>query len=63
MNDLKRWYDFDVVYVGDAVKNLKFELWASRDSSIDTIVNLLVKTNKVSVNMEGRTLIVSGRSM
>lgn len=63
MNDLKRWYDFDVVYVGDAVKNLKFELWSSRDSRIDTIVNLLVKTNKVSVNMEGRTLIVSGRSM
>lgn len=63
MNDLKRWYDFDVVYVGDAVKNLKFELWSSRDSNIDTIVNLLVKTNKVSVNMEGRTLIVSGRSM
>lgn len=63
MNDLKRWYDFDVVYVGDAVKNLKFELWSSRDSDIDTIVNLLVKTNKVRVNMEGRTLIVSGRSM
>lgn len=63
MNDLKRWYDFDVVYVGDAVKNLKFELWSSRDSSIGAIVNLLVKTNKVSVKMEGATLIVSGRSM
>lgn len=59
MNDLKRWYDFDVVYVGGGVKDLKFELWSSRDSDISTIIGLLMKTNKVRMKLEGRTLIVS----
>lgn len=59
MNDLKRWYDFDVVYVGNRVKDLKFELWSSRDSNISTITGLLMKTNKVYMKLEGRTLIVS----
>ena len=30
MDDLKRWYDFDVVYVGNRVKDYRFELWVSR---------------------------------
>jgi len=59
MDDLKRWYDFDVVYVGNPVRDLRFELWASRDSDIETIMELLMKTNKVCVKLEGRTLIVS----
>lgn len=59
MNDLKRWYDFDVVYVGNRVKDLKFELWSSRDSNISAIIGLLMKTNKVHMKLEGRTLIVS----
>lgn len=59
MNDLKRWYDFDIVYVVDQVKDLNFELWSSRDSDISTIIGLLTKTNKVHLKLEGRTLIVS----
>lgn len=59
MEDLKRWYDFDVVYVGNQVKDLKFELWSSRDSDIATIMGLITKTNKVHLKLEGRTLIVS----
>lgn len=59
MNDLKRWYDFDVVYVGNKVKDLNFELWSSRDRDISTIIGLLMKTNKVRMKLEGRTLIVS----
>lgn len=59
MNDLKRWYDFDIVYIGNQVKDLNFELWSSRDSDISTIIGLLTKTNKVHLKLEGRTLIVS----
>lgn len=61
VNDLKRWYDFDVVYVGSGVKDLRFELWSGRDSDIDVIMGLLTKTNRVSVRLDGRTLIVSER--
>ncbi|WP_065218206.1 MULTISPECIES: FecR family protein [Butyricimonas] len=61
VNDLKRWYDFDVVYVGSGVKDLRFELWSGRDSDIGVIMGLLTKTNRVSVRLDGRTLIVSER--
>ena len=59
MDDLKRWYGFDVVYVGNQVKNYRFELWASRDSEISVITDLLMKTNRVGIKVNGKTLVVS----
>ena len=59
MDDLKRWYGFDVVYVGNQVKNYRFELWASRDSEISVISDLLMKTNRVGIKVNGKTLVVS----
>ena len=59
MDDLKRWYDFDVVYVGNRVKDYRFELWVSRDSEISVITDLLMKTNRVGIKVNGKTLVVS----
>lgn len=59
MDDLKRWYGFDVVYVGNQVKDYRFELWASRDSEISVITDLLMKTNRVGIKVNGKTLVVS----
>lgn len=59
MDDLKRWYGFDVVYVGNQVKDDRFELWASRDSEISVITDLLMKTNRVVIKVNGKTLVVS----
>ena len=59
MDDLKRWYDFDVMYVGDKVRDYRFELWASRDSEISVITGLLMKTNRIGVKVNGKTLVVS----
>ncbi|WP_320913806.1 FecR family protein [Butyricimonas paravirosa] len=59
MDDLKRWYGFDVVYVGNQVKDYRFELWASRDSEISVISDLLMKTNRVGIKVNGKTLVVS----
>ena len=59
MNDLKRWYDFDVVYTETKIKNLSFELWASRNSNISAIMELLWKTHKIDIKWDGRTLIIS----
>lgn len=59
MDDLKRWYGFDVVYVGNQVKDYRFELWVSRDSEISVITGLLMKTNRVGIKVNGKTLVVS----
>ncbi len=59
MDDLKRWYDFDVMYVGSRVKECRFELWASRNSEISVITDLLMKTNRVGIKVNGKTLVIS----
>ena len=59
MDDLKRWYGFDVVYVGNKARDYRFELWASRDSEISVISDLLMKTNRVGIKVNGKTLVVS----
>ena len=59
MDDLKRWYGFDVVYVGNKARDYRFELWASRDSEISVITDLLMKTNRVGIKVNGKTLVVS----
>lgn len=59
LEELGRWYDFDVVYVNPQLSNLRFELWADRDSEINSVISLLSKTNKIQIKTTGRTLVVS----
>lgn len=59
MDDLKRWYDFDVVYVGERVRDLSFELWSTRDCDLATVMAYLTRTNKIEVKVEGRNVVVS----
>ena len=59
MDDLKRWDCVYVVYVGHKARDYRFELWASRDSEISVITDLLMKTNRVGIKVNGKTLVVS----
>lgn len=58
MSDLKRWYDFDVIYTEDSLKELRFELWSEKNQSIESITSLLMFTNAVHVQVSGRTIIL-----
>lgn len=59
LEDLKRWYDFDVVYTDNKLGNLRFEFWSSRHAPIETVVRTLKRTNRINLKMDGKTLIVS----
>lgn len=59
LKDLKRWYDFDVVYTDNKLGSLRFEFWSTRHESIETVVRTLTRTNRIDVKMDGMTLIVS----
>ena len=48
-----------MVYVGNKARDYRFELWASRDSEISVITDLLMKTNRVGIKVNGKTLVVS----
>ena len=50
MTVLSRWYDFEVEYSDDSVKDLRFGCSVNRYDRIDPFIDLLVKTGRISVN-------------
>lgn len=59
LKDLKRWYDFDVVYTDNNLGNLRFEFWSFRHAPIETVARTLTRTNRIDMKMDGKTLIIS----
>ena len=49
MTTLSHWYDFEVKYANDAVKDLRFGCSVNRYETIEPFIDHMVKTGKVSV--------------
>ena len=58
MEELARWYDIDVFYMNQQVKDYHFSAWFKRSSSINEVINILEKTKKISLDLKGRILTV-----
>ena len=58
MEELARWYDVDVFYMNQQVKNYHFSAWFKRSSSINEVISILEKTQKISLDLKGRILTV-----
>ena len=56
MEELARWYDIDVFYMNQQVKDYHFSAWFKRSSSINEVINILEKTKKISLDLKGRIL-------
>lgn len=58
MNDLARWYDFDVFYQNSLVKDYHFTAWFHRSEPIQKVMTILEKTHKIKLKLNGKTLMV-----
>jgi transmembrane sensor len=58
MKQLARWYDVDVVYLGD-VSDVKLNASISRGRNVSQILNMMEKTGEVHFKIEGRKIIVT----
>ena len=58
LNTLSLWYDVDVFYMNQQVKDYHFSAWFKRSSSINEVINILEKTKKISLDLKGRILTV-----
>lgn len=56
MKALSRWYDIDVVYANEKIKDIRFGCNVDRYSEITPFVKLLEKTEKVRVKINGKTI-------
>ncbi|WP_294141507.1 FecR family protein [uncultured Sanguibacteroides sp.] len=59
MDELSRWYDVDVFYSSQDLKNLRFTMDVKKYSDLDKFTALMEKTDKVSFRIKDRTVVVS----
>jgi ferric-dicitrate binding protein FerR (iron transport regulator) len=59
MTDLTRWYSADVIFNGDAVKNVRFSGKLNRSSSINEILEIMKSSRKVEVQISNNTIAFS----
>ena len=55
---LSRWYDVHIFYLNPAVKKLHFTAWFRRNSSLEEVIDILKKTQKINVELKGKTVTV-----
>jgi len=59
MKTLSRWYDFEYRYENEALGQIRFEGGLNKYESIEPIINIINKTEKVRVSVKGREVIIS----
>lgn len=58
MENLSRWYDYDIVFVDKEVESLLYTAHLQRYSTIDQILYLIEKTEQVYFTIKGHTIFV-----
>lgn len=58
MDQLKVWYDVEVFYAGEEVKNVRFTGDATRFTNIADILSIIEKTGSVGFKINGRMVTV-----
>ena len=59
MNELSRWYNIHVFYLNPKVKELHFTAWFRRNSTLEEVIDVLNKTDKIHVELKGKTITVT----
>lgn len=62
LNELARWYDMDIFYQNPDTRNYHFTAWFKRSSSIEEVIQILEKTQKIKMQLTGKTLTVKDNS-
>ncbi|MFD2036678.1 FecR family protein [Belliella marina] len=56
--DLSRWYDFETEFKSPHAKEILFEGWINRYESLEPILDIIAKTNKIKIKKYGKKLTV-----
>lgn len=62
MEELERWYDVEVFYVNQQVKDYHFSALFERSASINEVIDILGKTKKIDINLKGKILTIKNRN-
>lgn len=59
MNELARWYNIHVFYLNPKVKELHFTAWFRRNCTLQEVIDILEKTDKINIELKGKTITVT----
>ena len=58
MRTLARWYDMEVIYLDESIKDMAFAGKLDRSEDITPILNVLRATDKLTVEVNGKRIIL-----
>ena len=58
MKELSRWYEFEVIFEKEGLKQRKFTIETSRYEDIDKVLKLIEETHVVTCRKEGKTIYI-----
>ena len=58
MQELSHWYEFNVVFEKESLKQRKFTIETSRYENIDQVLKLIEETHVVTCRKEGKTIYI-----
>lgn len=58
MNELARWYDIEVVYKDEGLKNILFTGNLKRYDTINTFMKIIKRSGDINYRIEGKTIIL-----
>lgn len=61
MKKISRWYDVEIFYLNQSVKDYHFTAWFKKDRGIDYVIKQLRATNRLDVRIKNRTIIISDK--
>lgn len=61
MTVLARWYDFEVFYLNDSVRDLVFAGKLNRLEAIDPILEIMESTGKINIEIKGKSVVLSAK--
>ena len=61
MKKISRWYDVEIFYLNQGIKDYHFTAWFKKDKGIEYVVDQLKATNRLDVRIKNRTIIISDK--
>lgn len=58
LNELGRWYDFEVMWRDESLKDLNFKFWAGRYESFERMLTRLNATGRIALKVDDRQVVV-----
>lgn len=58
LEEIARWYDVEVFYTNTQLKSLHFTAWFHRSTPLAEVADILERTQKIKLEINGKTLII-----